>query len=293
MKLIDVLLAVAVMVIWGFNFVAAKWGLAQSPPILLMALRFGVVAALLLPFVRAPRGRLLAIAALSVTLGAVHFSLMFTGLSRLGAGLAAVVTQVQVPFAAILAAFVFGDYLGWRRALGMAIAFAGVFVLTGEPEVAADPGPLLLVVAAAFMWAVSNIQIKRLGAINGYALNAYLGLCAAPQLLASSLVFEQGQRAALAAADLWLVGSVLYMAVMVQIVSYLLWFRLVRAHPVNQVMPFTLLVPVFGVAAGAIFLGETLSWRMIVGGLMTVAGVAVIVLRRPRLAAPAAAAKTT
>src|SRR5690606_15147355 len=67
-----VVLALLVMVLWGFNFVAAKWGLEELPPLALTALRFLLVALLLVSFVPRPRGRMGEIAALSVTLGSLH-----------------------------------------------------------------------------------------------------------------------------------------------------------------------------------------------------------------------------
>src|SRR5258708_19553122 len=103
MKPVDLLLGVTVMLVWGANFIAAKLGVGQLPPILLMSIRFAAVAALLLPFARLPRGRLWRIAALSVTLGCIHFACMFTGLRDLDAGTAAILTQTQVPFAPALA----------------------------------------------------------------------------------------------------------------------------------------------------------------------------------------------
>ena len=59
-----------------------------------------------------------------------------------------------------------------------------------------------------------------------------------------------------------------------------------RRYDINQVIPFTLLVPIFGVAGGVLFLGEVLTLSLMVGGCLTVAGVAIIVLRRPKVAAP-------
>jgi O-acetylserine/cysteine efflux transporter len=118
-------------------------------------------------------------------------------------------------------------------------------------------------------------------------------LFAAPQLFLASALLESGQFAAIAHAD-WLGWSaVAYMAILVTVISYVMWFRVLRRYPVNQAMPFTLLVPVLGVLAAALLLDEPLGWRVILGGLATVAGVGVIVLRRPRLAEPEATAKST
>jgi O-acetylserine/cysteine efflux transporter len=292
MKPRDLVLVLIVMVIWGLNFVVAKWGLTQFPPIFMMGLRFAVVAALLLPFVRIPKKQLRGIALLSFTLGCVHFSLMFTGLQGTDAAAAAIAIQIQVPFAALIAAVVLKDRLGWRRAGGMALAFVGVVIMAGEPRLSGNLLPLGLIIAASFMWAVANVQIKQLGAVDGFALNAYLGLFAAPQLFLTSALLETGQIAALRSADWVGWSAVAYMAILVTVISYVMWFRVLRRYTVNQAMPFTLLVPVLGVLSAALLLDEPLTWRVILGGVATIAGVAVIVLRRPRLAEPEATSKS-
>lgn len=290
MKPADLLVALAIMVVWGLNFPLAKTALEEFPPIFAMSLRFALIAALLLPFARPPRGRYAALFRLAVTLGLVHFSLMFTGVARLDGAVAAVATQIQVVFAAFLAWVAFGDRIRWRRATGIAIALAGVAVIAGEPRQAADPLPLALVIAAAFMWALSNVQIKKMD-VDGVALTAWMALFAAPLQLAASLLLERGQGAALATASWPAWGGILYMAVMVGIASYLAWLWLLRRHPINVVMPFTLLVPVFGAGFSIWLRGEAATWNLLLGGALTVAGVAIIVLRRPATAAPDAAAK--
>lgn len=286
MKPFDLFLGLIVMLIWGINFVVAKLGLAELPAILLMAMRFGAVALFLVPFVRMPRGRLKGIALLSLSLGTVHYATMFTGMSRLDAGTTAILIQLQVPFSAALAAVLYGERLGWVRAVGMAVAFAGVAVIMGEPRLTSDLVAVGLVIFATLVWAFANIQIKELGPVDGFSLNAYLGLFATPQLLIASLVLESGHRQALAQAD-WthVLFAVFYLSVMVQIVSYAIWYRLLRLYPVNQVMPITLLCPVIGVLAGVVLLGEVLTWKAVLGGAATLAGVAIIMLWRP--AAPA------
>ncbi len=276
---------VAVMVVWGGNFVVAKIGLSQLPPILLVGLRFAIVAALLVPFVRVPRGKLLGIAAVSVVLGLVHFSMMFTGLSGIDASTAAISIQLQVPFAALLAAVAFGETLGWRRALGMAIAFAGVVIIAGEPRLQGAYGSLALVIGAALIWAVANVLVKRLGEIDGTQLNAYMALFAFPQQLLASYVLEGGQWQAMVSADWLTVGLVLlYQSVIVVGLGYGMWYALLGRYDVNIAMPFTLLVPFFGVASGVIFLGDVITLPFLAGGLLTILGVAIVTIRRPRVA---------
>jgi O-acetylserine/cysteine efflux transporter len=277
----DIGLAVFVMAVWGLNFSVAKFALAEMPPIFVMALRFALVAALLVPFVRVPRGDMKALALLGFTLGGLHFSSMFTGLSKLDAGLAAIASQSQVVFAALLAAILFKDYPGWRRWLGMGLAFFGIWLAAGEPRIGFDPLSLGLVLFASFMWAVANFQFKALVHIDGFALNAYSALWSVPFQLAFSAMLETGQIEALTAASPTAFAAVAFQSVMITIVTYWIWYWLIRRHAVNMVMPFTLLVPVFGVLFGAALMGDPLGWRTLAGGLATVAGVAIIVLRRP------------
>ena len=285
-KPLHVLLYVVVMAVWALNFPIAKIGLAQLPPMLLMTLRFALVAVLLLPFVKRPQGQWRQILPISVTLGLLHFALMFTGLSRLDAATAAIAIQLQVPFASILAAVFLGDRLGWRRALGMAIAFGGVGFIAGEPRLQGQYLALGFVLAAAAMWSIANLQVKLLGKVDGMMLIAWTAVFAAPQLLVASLLLETGQLEALAAADWRAFASVAYQAAFVVVLGYGLWYWLLQRYDVNQAMPFTLLVPPFAVIAAIVFLDETLTLPMALGGGMTVLGVGIIVLRRPRTTAP-------
>jgi O-acetylserine/cysteine efflux transporter len=289
----EILTTIGIMMLWGGNLAVAKPALEQMPPVLVMALRFALIAVLLLPFARLPRGQIRPIALLSFTMGTLHFGLMFTALKELDAAVAAIVTQVQVPFAVLLAWAVFGDRPRWRRLTGIAVAFGGIALIAGEPQAALAALPLLITVAASFMWAVVNIQVKLIEGVDGVSLNAWMALFAIPQLLAVSLALESGHLPALLAAD-WLAWfAVAYAAIAVTVIGYVLWYRLLARHSVSLLMPFTLLVPVFGVLAGVLLRGEAFGWQRAAGAIVTLIGVAIIVLRRPETAAPAAIDKTS
>jgi O-acetylserine/cysteine efflux transporter len=197
-----------------------------------------------------------------------------------------------VPFAVLLAAIFLDDRPGWRRSLGVVMAFAGVAIIFAHPEagVSGHLVSLALMLAAAMVWSVANFQIKALTGVDGLALNGWIALFAAPQLLLASLALERGQWTALQQATWRGYGAAAFMAVFATIVGYGLWYHLVRKYPISLAMPFTLLGPVFGVASGVILLHEPFTLRMAIGSLVTIAGVAVIVLRRPRLVPPPAVA---
>lgn len=285
---LHLLLLVFVTLLWGMNFAIGKIGLEQLPPLLMMALRWGLVGLLLVPFVGPPRGRWREVLMVSFTLGFLHFALMFNGLREIDAASAAIAIQLQVPFAALLAGMLLRDRVGWRQALGMAIAFVGVAIIAGEPRLEGRYLALAMVIAAACIWSVANIQVKLMGEIDGMALNAWIGVFATPQLAFASYLLEDGQAAALAAADWRAVSSVLYQALFVVVLGYGAWYRMLRRYDVTQVMPFMLLVPVFGVVSGVLLLGEHVTLALVGGGLLTVLGVGIITLRRPKLVAPEA-----
>ncbi|HET6522108.1 MAG TPA: EamA family transporter [Geminicoccaceae bacterium] len=278
-----VAVALAVAAVWGFNFIAAKAALGQIPPLLLTALRFAVVAAVLVPFAPRPE-RLLPVFVVSVCLGVVHFALMFWAMA-LTTRIApiAVAVQLSVPFGALLAAFLLNDRLGRRRLLGMALALAGVVLMTFDPVVLAELDALGLAVASAFLWALGSVLSKRLRVADAFTLNAYMALLATPQLLVLSLLFERDHVAVLTGADLAAWAAVLYMALAVTVFGYGVWFSLLRRYPVNLVMPFQLTVPPFAALFSMLVLGEVLTWQVAAGGLVTIVGVGVVLLRRPEL----------
>lgn len=269
-------MAIAVAVIWGMGFVFAKAAIEHFPPILLMALRFTLTALVLVWFVRPPWQLLHRIFWIALVSAAIQYSLTFTGLEGLDASTASLVVQLEVPFGALLAWLVFRDGLGWRRASGMLLAFAGVTLIAGEPRYEDNLTSFLLLAGGAFTWAVGQIMIKTLGVVGGFTLIAWVAVLAAPQLFVASWLFEDGQMEAIANAPpiVWL--AVVYLGLVMTALGYALWYRLLGRYDVNQVMPFLLLLPVTAVAGGVVLLGETLTVNIVAGGVLAVGGVAII-----------------
>jgi len=284
MRLDHVALLVGVMVFWGLNFVAAKFGYRDLEPMFMLSIRFLIMGLVLVPFVTLPRGKMLHVFGLSFTLGSLHFGLMFTGITGVDAAVAAIAIQLQVPFAAILAALLFKDYLGWRRMLGMIGAFIGIALIAGEPRMESSLFHLGLIIIGSLVFATSNIQVKAMGDAPPLGVLGWSSLFAAPQLFLLSLIFEDNHWRDIQAAGVYGWGAIAYMTVCVGLIGYGIWYSLMRRYQVNQIMPFTLLVPVFGVFGGVWILGEQMTWQMVIGSILTMAGVAVIILRRPKTA---------
>jgi O-acetylserine/cysteine efflux transporter len=165
----------------------------------------------------------------------------------------------------------------------MALAIGGVALLAGAPRQASDPFHVGLLVCSAFTWAAGGVLVKRLAGVPVFVLNAWVALLAAPQLLGASLLLEQGQRQAVAAADWSGWGALLYTALGASIVAYGLWYRLLGRYDINRIVPLTLLAPVLAVIGAAVFLDEPVTGRLVLGGALVISGVAMVQrLRAPR-----------
>jgi len=277
-RMLDYLLGVLVALTWGMGLVFAKAAIGHFPPILLMAFRFTVTALAMIWFFPLPRGVIRSLLGIAFISCAVQYSLTFTGLARLDAGVAGLIVQLEVPFLTLLGAFVLGEKTGLRKWIGIGLAFLGVYIISGEPRVASDLGAVFLVIGGAATWAVGQTMIRRLENIDGLTLTAWIALMAAPQLFFMSFVFETGHLEAIRNAD-WIVwGSVLYLGLVMTAIGYGMWYTLIRRNPVSQAAPFLLLLPIFTVLGGVTFLGETLTVPMMIGGSIVLAGVASIVM---------------
>jgi O-acetylserine/cysteine efflux transporter len=257
--------------------------MAQFPPILLIALRFTVTALALVWFVDMPKGMLPRIFVISFVIGALQYSLTFTGLDGLDVSLAAIIIQMEVPFATLMAVIFLGDRMGWWRGIGMVVALVGVILIAGQPGVQEDLMPVFLVLGGALTWAWGNILIKKLGnSLGGFQLTAWVAVFTAPQLFIASFLLEDGQVDALASANFLGWGTVIYLGLVMTAFGYGLWFKLVGRHPVSHVMPFLLLLPVVASAGAVILLGETITTRTIAGAALVLGGVGLIMYRQMR-----------
>jgi len=261
--------------LWGYQFVAIKVGVSEFPPLFFLALRFLVIALLLVPFVARPtRQQLGPIAAISLFLGGLNFGLFYVGLGLGSGSMSAVAYQLATPFTVLLAWPLLAERPSLVTSGGVALAFIGVVVLAAGPGLSGDALPLLLVVGAAFAFAVSNVLTKRYGPFDPLMLMGWSSLLTVPQVLVMSLLLEYGQMTSLVTADGrgWL--ALAYTIFIGGIVGFSLWFWLIARCSMGRVAPFGLLLPVFALMSSVLFLGERMTPKLIVGGLLAISGVA-------------------
>lgn len=294
------LLALAVVTVWGSNFVVIRHALEHLPPLALATLRYAFAflpAALLLPRPALPWTTL---AAYGLTIGVGQFGLLFVamsgGLSPVGAGaaphgggwispgLASLVIQTQVFFTVALAMRFGGARQTVRVAphqlAGAALAVAGLALIALLGGGAATGLGLALVLAAAASWALGNVVTMRAPKVDMLAFVVWASAFAVPPLALLSWWFEGAQavRAGLAAADASTWAAVVWQAAGNTLFGYAVWGWLLARHPASAVSPLALGVPVVGIASSALLLGEPLpTWKLAAAGLV-LAGLALHVL---------------
>ncbi|NJN46365.1 MAG: DMT family transporter [Candidatus Competibacteraceae bacterium] len=285
MNPIDLALALLANTAWAFNFIAGKSGLEHFSPLLFTALRFSLLLVLLLPFLRWIPGQMKGVLGVGVVLGIFHFGLIFAGLAAAGdVSSIAIAAQLYVPFSAILAVLFLRETLGWRRIVGIACAFCGVMVIGFDPIVFNHPDALFFTISAALVMAIATIMMRRLQGVSVFTLQAWIALIATPSMMLLSLLLEQNQLAVLRSAT-WLDYAMpAYSAIGASLVGHGIVYYLLGRHPVSVTAPLMLLTPVLAVFFGVVIWGDTLTWKLMLGGAMTLAGVAVITIRAPQQA---------
>ncbi len=273
----DIGLALSVPINWGMGFTYAKAGLSEFPPLFLMSMRFSLSAVLLCWFFPPPVGQLRAIFIIALVSATIQYGLTFTGLVGLDASTAILLVQLEVPFGALLAAIFLNDKLGWKRTVGMALAFFGVGLIAGAPSLRNQLFSAFLVMSGAITWTLGQVMIKKMVTVTGFQLITWVAVFAGPQMFISSLIVENGHFSSLKNATIIGWGSVIYMGIVMTALGYATWYHLLKKYDVNQVMPFLLLLPVTSILGAVLFLGERPSIRTLSGGVFVIIGVAAIV----------------
>ena len=284
MKLVDGLSGVLVAVTWGMGIVVAKAGMDHFPPILLMALRFTLTASCLVWFFKPPKGILRDLFWVALVSAALQYSLTFTGLQGVDASTGALIIQLEVPFGVLMGYLVYRDRINRWQVFGIVLAFIGTGFIVGEPSLSNSLSHMFLLAGGAFTWAVGQVMLKRLGDVGGFTVITWVAVMATPQLYIASFIFESNQLAIITTASIEAWMAVVYLALVMTAFGYGMWYRLLGKYPVSNVMPFLLLLPVAAVIGGVVFLGESLTVKIAIGGMLSLIGVSIITLLAPKSA---------
>jgi O-acetylserine/cysteine efflux transporter len=268
---------VLVAVAWGLNFVVIDIGLESFPPLLFAALRFTLVALPAVFLVGLPRTGWRTVVGVGLFTSTGQFALLFVGMDQgLPAGLASLVLQVQTVFTILLAMAVLGERLTRARAAGVALAVVGIAIIALGRDGDVPLLALALCIGAAASWGVGNVIMRAAQPPEPLALIVWSSLVPPLPLAGLSLAFEGGGSWGDAFAGLGGAGllALAYVVVVSTFFGYGVWTWLMARHPASTVAPFTLLVPVVGIATAWLVRDETPGAAELAGAAVVLAAVA-------------------
>ena len=281
----DIALAVLVQLIWGVGFTSMKPFVAAFPPLLFIAMVYAIIALTVTPL--APRSTtpfrwMMLIAALG---GSVQSGLLALGLSILPASTSTLLLQLTVPFAILMSWVARIDRPNLRNGLGCVVALAGVAVVIGAPGEENSWLGVAMIAIASLSWSAAQILIRLRCKDSGGTFYAAMARHAWPQALVASVILERNQMSQLAAASVGDWVGLVTIALAGFAGGYILWYKLLVRNRIDQLLPFTLLMPPIGVATGVLWFGEPLRSSLLAGGMVILLGLAIVVWPSRRAAA--------
>ena len=299
MTLLHIALAVLVAFIWGVNFTFIAWALESFPPLMLTALRFFFTAVPLALFLKPPKfNRTLFIYAIGTFV--MQYAFVFTAM-HLGAsaGLTALLLQVQIFITVLLAYIILGESVSRMQIIGMLVGVLGLGVIALNLGGDMPLVGFICILIAAIGWSFGNIASKqastqqstsniataspvnsnnkasnRTSALSALSLVVWGGLIACIVLTLSSLLFENEAWTLAtftqASFKSWLsLGFIVYVSTLI---GFGLWAHLLSQNIASKVMPFALLVPVFGMATSVLLIGEVVTWWKMLAMVLILSG---------------------
>ena len=279
----DILIAISVPILLGFGFVIAKPAMQYFPPYLLMGLRFTIPALILVWWFPIPKGLFLDLFKVSFIGSTLQYGLTYTGLNIIDASSAVLLIQLEVPFGIIIAFFLLKEIPSIKNIIGLGIAFIGVFILTGAPNLEGKFIGVLLTLSGAFTWSLGAVMAKPISKkIGAFALMTWLCVFSGPILILVSVIFNGNPMQYILSANFYSWLTVIYLGLFMQPAAYGAWYYVLSKYPVNKVMPVLLLLPMVGLITAIFLLGEEPPKQVFLGGTIIVFGVAMILFGKKK-----------
>jgi len=283
MKFRDILLALCAPLLLGFGFAIAKPAMQQFPPFLLMGLRFTIAALILIWWFPIPKKLLKDLFIVSLIGGTLTYGLVYMGLNSVDASSSILLVHTEVPFGVIIAYFLFKERPGIKNIFGIGIAFVGLFILLGAPNLEGKLIGVLLLLFGAFFWSLGMVMAKPLSKkIGGFAGTAWVSLFCGPMLLLGSFIFDGNTINYFVSADSkgWLI--VAYLSLIMQPLAYGTWYHVIGRNPIHKVMPVMLLLPLTGLSTAIFLLGEEPTRQVFIGGAIILFGIGMILFSKSK-----------
>ena len=270
---------------WAGNLAVGAWALGRHdvPPFMLAALRAGLVMLIMTPFLFRPKPRFfIRLIMVCICVGPLHLGFLYTGLQTASATGSGIVSQMLIPFAAILSIIFLRERPGGLTIVAIIGAFIGSVIMMYEPgRLQLDTG-LIYVGAAYLALAAGSVLMRTVGDVDWRIYVAWVSVIVLPVMVVMSGLTEPGPITVWSQSKWPLMVAALYAALCVSILAHGQYFSLLQRHAVNRVVPLTIMTPLFAAILGIAFLGDALSSRMIIGALFILPCVYIIASHKPR-----------
>lgn len=278
------LIALAIIIIWGSNFVVIKVGAEAFEPLAFLATRFTLAGLLFLPFVKWPGLRKAAmIASIGLLMGLLHQGLLYIGLLHMPAGLMSIILQSNVIIVTLIGWLFLKEHIGWRTWTGIGVALLGICILVYKPDQMSGATTIgyLYGFASALFIAFAYLMMKKINQVHAPTYMVFLHLPIAPFMILASFLFEGTQWTQNIEGMNWtIIGfAVLYQSVILSL-SHIAWQKLVVKYAMSQLVPLTLAIPIFAILASWLFLNEEITPIIILGGGLTIFGISIVTFRK-------------
>lgn len=281
MPISHILLAILVAVVWGFNFIAVKFALVEVSPLFLCALRFFLASVPAIFFIKRPEAPFKLVLLYGFVVFGLQFSLVFMGMNNgMSPGLASILMQTQVFFSMFFAMLALAEIPRLWQLIGAVISFSGIGVVAMHLDKTSSLVGFILILSAAASWGVGNLITKKIGKVNMMSLVVWGSFAAFLPLLFLSMMVEGTHNIVYSMQHLSLkcIFAILFIVYMSTWVGYGTWNWLICRHPVASIVPFSLLVPVFGMLSSVIILDEPFYLWKLIAGLLVISGLGINLL---------------
>ena len=280
----DTSIASLVPIFLGFGFVIAKPAMEYFPPILLMGLRFTFAASILIWWFPIPRGYLKQIFIASLVANTLQYSVTYTGLDLIDASAAVLLVQTEVPFGVLFAYFMLKEKPTLRSLIGIGIAFVGVYILTGSPNLEGKFLGIFLTILGSAIWALGQVLVKPLSKeISPLTLVAWLAIFSGPILIFLSAILDGNTINYIKSANINSWAIAFYLGFFMQPVTYGCFYYVLKNNPLYKVLPIvTMGIPLTGLLAAILLLGEKPTTELYLGGFIILIGVILILYTKQK-----------
>ena len=281
MSLRDLSIIFLICLIWAGHTVVSKVVVSgmEIPPLFYAVLRYGCVCLFVFPWLFPLPRPMWRMVVISLLMGALGFSLFFSGIKTATPSAAAVVLQIGIPLTTILSVLVLGEVIRWRRRVGIVLTFAGVMIVMWNPAGFIPSAGLLMVAGSGICGAFGVILMKQMVSVRPMQFQAWGAFLSLPPMMLMTWWFEKDQIPQAIQQGWAFAAALAFSVIVVSLLSHNLYFRQLQKHDANLLAPLMLLNPLIAILLGIWITDDPFDLRMAIGAGIALLGVLIISMR--------------